>query len=143
MGTRCGLPARQGLTGIGEPVGMCRNVPGSKDAGLDAVYEYALFTLVCVCVLREAFSPLEQAASLWYLQLTTPTNEHDAWLEHISRARQQDLLGPLRLEERSGTLCAVGMGECLPVQSIEEGTELIQAIKDGISGLFDDAPTPA
>ncbi len=102
------------------------------------VYEYCLFLLICACVVREFLWPVN-ITEIWQYELISPLDEHLAWLEHISDARQQDLLGPLRLEQRGPELCVVGLGECRPVPSVEQGVALIDKLKSQIASLFETA----
>ena len=106
-----------------------------KDAELGSLFEYLMFGLMCACVVREVFHPLATSCPV-KIEIINPLHEHKVWLEHISTARQQDILGPLRLEHRGGSLCVVGMGRCQIVQSVEEGVQVISMLKDQIAAVF-------
>lgn len=102
---------------------------------MDIIYEYSLFALVCTCILREALWPSRLILPM-RVAILNPVAEHRAWLEHIDRARREHILGPLRLDTREGNLCVVGMGECRPVATVEQGLELINTLKSRIADLF-------
>lgn len=102
---------------------------------MSGFFEYCLFGLMCACVIREVCGPVSASTRIG-LQITSPLEEHHAWLEHIGTARQQNTLGPLRLEMRAGSPCVVGMGHCQPVESVEHGITTIKSLKDQIAALF-------
>ncbi len=105
---------------------------------MSIVLEYVVFLLVCMALLRELL-PMAAEEPIWQIDYVDFARGHTAWLEHISRARQQGLLGSPRLEKRDNQLCVVGLGRCEPVRSVEEGNRLLSAIEDDVAQMF----TPA
>jgi hypothetical protein len=102
---------------------------------LGAFYEYALFLLVCLCVGREILR--NSAPPGWQTEASYLLKGHMAWLHYVNEARQHGTLGPLRMENRAGRLCVVGLGQCRPVRNPDEGTRLIAELQGQIGGLFD------
>jgi len=130
------------------------------DFSLDTFLEYILLLLAIACVVRELFfnsivsTPhtaiqMIQSTALYEEQQaqngqqpTNARNEHpliEAWNTHLQAAHQENMLGPLRLEDRNGCLCVVGMGQCHRVRNISEGLEMIDSAKKKISRLVENA----
>jgi hypothetical protein len=102
---------------------------------LGAVYEYAMFLLICICATREVFlaSTVRSAGQVQFVHFL---HGHRTWLKHISNSRSEGTLGPLRLEDRHGRVCVVGLGQREYVQSVADGIRLITRLKEQIAGLF-------
>jgi hypothetical protein len=100
------------------------------------LYESCLFVLICVCTMREMFlaSTVRAGRTMQFVHLL---HGHNAWLEHIHNSRTEDMLGPLRIEDRGGRVCVVGLGQCHRVRNIPEGIQLITELKQQIANLFE------
>ena len=99
------------------------------------IYEYSLLLLACTCVLRELRlnRPGVHTRQVNYLDFM---KVHEAWLQHVRKARNAGLIGMPHIERRNGQLCVVGMGRCEPVSSVGEGIRRIEDIESHIAGLF-------
>ena len=121
------------------------------DFSLDTFLEYVLLLWASICVTRELFfssivrTPRAAIQIMPFSSLCEEQpiqSEHrstEAWNQHLQTAHQENMLGPLRLEDRNGCLCVVGMGQCHRVRNIAEGLEVIDSTKKKISSLVKNA----
>lgn len=98
--------------------------------------EHILFALTFFAVAREIFMP-RQPRSRWYCRFPDVLDTQPTWHTHIHKSRRAGTLGALRVEQRAGQLCVVGMGQHRTVRSMEEGVRMIEGIQHGIANLFD------